>query len=245
MWKESVSFMKQTPYFFKMNNFFTKVYTDIAARYELMNHILTFGLDVLWRRKTVGLADQANPGQWMDLCTGTGEMAVLLDQISGQSTSIYGVDFTSAMLARAKDKANNINYIKADVVALPFADNHFDLITISLASRNLDSAGKLDKFFQEVYRLLKKDGLFIHLETTIPDSKIMQILMKLYMRLVVDNLGRLLSSSKNGYSYLANSITAFYPPDVLKGKIIEAGFEKVTFKKFFPGIVAVHIARKE
>lgn len=227
-----------------MNNFFQTVYKNIAANYELVNHVLTFGLDVFWRKRVIKLCKNGKSGNWLDLCTGTGEMADLLEKTAGKNTNVYAIDFSEEMLEQARKRNERINYILSDVAELPFHDNFFEIITISLASRNLNTAGKLEPLFKEVHRVLKPGGSFFHLETTPPDSRIIQLGLQLYINLFVKRMVAPLTKSVEGYQYLGDSMLNFYSAEKLRELLLTAGFEEVECKKLFPGIVSLHKAGK-
>ena len=148
-----------------------KVFSEVPATYELVNHVLTLGLDILWRRRAAKIAVTADGGQWADMCTGTGEMAALLSRMAPEGTTIYGIDFSEPMLeqARRKPQAAGINFVTSDIKALDFPDESFDLVTISFATRNINlSKDILIESFGEFYRVLKPGDRFVNLETSRP-----------------------------------------------------------------------------
>lgn len=203
------------------------------------------GLDMLWRRSLARFSNQANSGKWLDLATGTGEMADLLTKHADSQTEVYALDFSQEMLNQARKRNNTVKYIHSDIVTLPFEDNYFDLITISLATRNINSAGKLETFLAETYRVLKPDGIFLHLETTRFNSKIFQMSLRLYVNIMVKKIISGLSNHKEAYKYLGESVLHFYSAEKLKNIMRETGFKKLRFKRLFPGMVAIHEARKK
>lgn len=203
------------------------------------------GLDMLWRRSLARFSNQANSGKWLDLATGTGEMADLLTKHADSQTEVYALDFSQEMLNQARKRNNTVKYIHSDIVTLPFEDNYFDLITISLATRNINSAGKLETFLAETYRVLKPDGIFLHLETTRFNSKFFQMSLRLYVNIMVKKIISGLSNHKEAYKYLGESVLHFYSAEKLKNIMRETGFKKLRFKRLFPGMVAIHEARKK
>ena len=228
-------------------DFIKKIYTEIPKTYELVNHILTLGMDILWRKKAVKIALTANSGDWLDMCTGTAEIAIYLQKNAPGGTKIHAADFSPAMVAEARKKpeAQNINFVSADIKALPFPDNSFDLITMSFATRNINlNKEALIKSFSELYRVLKPGGLFVNLETSQPPFRIIRIFFHLYMNFFVAQIGGLISRSKTGYKYLAKSIPLFYSADELAAIMLQAGFDEVTFKRLMLGAAAIHQARK-
>ena len=224
-----------------------RMFAQVPATYELVNHVLTFGLDILWRRRAAKIAATAKPGRWADMCTGTGEMAVCLKQLAPEGTSICGVDFSEPMLAEAKAKpeAQGIEFVAADIKALPFDDAGFDLVTMSFATRNINlSTDILVQSFAEYYRVLKPGGQFVNVETSQPSVQLIRKCFHAYVRLFVRVVGGRISSSKAAYTYLATTIPRFYRAEELADIMRQAGFEKVTFQKYLFGAVAIHRASK-
>lgn len=224
-----------------------KIFSDVAETYELVNHILTFGLDIHWRKKAARQAGRANGSLWLDVCSGTGEMALNLTRVAGEKIKIISLDFCRPMMAKALKKKNipNLSFVLADACCLPFPDRAFDLITISFATRNINSNREvLVKHLKEFYRVQKPGGRFINLETSQPSSRIIRKLFHIYTKLAVKNLGFALSGSKAGYSYLAFTIPRFYPPEEFSSILSQAGFSRVSCKSLFLGVSAIHTAVK-
>ena len=141
-----------------------KIFSEVPETYELVNHILTFGMDILWRKKAAQIAIEGNGQMWMDVCSGTGEMAVYLKQLAPEKTKVFACDFSFPMIQKAlqKKESSEITFIVSDINALPFPDNTFDLITISFAVRNIDlDRKKFVKVLREINRVLKPGGRFV------------------------------------------------------------------------------------
>lgn len=224
-----------------------RIFSDVPRTYELVNHVLTFGLDILWRKKAARIAASEGGKLWLDVCSGTGEMAIYLSRLGGQNTKVIAADFSLPMLHKISEKpeASGIFFTLADAGALPFPDNTFDLVTISLGTRNLNVRREnLIRCFREFHRVLKPGGRYVNLETSQPPSGIVRKLFHFYVRLVVRPLGSLLSGSKSGYSYLAYTIPRFYPAAELAEILREAGFGQVTYERLHFGLAAVHKAVK-
>jgi len=229
-------------------------YSQISGSYDLINKLLTLGLDAYWRKKAVKMAVKRSPqtGRILDICSGTGQTAAGLGQSlpSNNNTRIIAADFSSHMLKIAKDRTNkrslnNICFVLTDAGNLPFKDNLFDIITITFATRNLAAApGHLLKSFREFYRVLKPGGWFLNLETSQPPVKFIKKLFHLYVKLTVVPIGWGISGSKGSYAYLSNSIRSFYSAKELAETMVEAGFETVTWKNLSFGVAALHKARK-
>jgi demethylmenaquinone methyltransferase/2-methoxy-6-polyprenyl-1,4-benzoquinol methylase len=226
-----------------------KIFSPIVSRtYEVVNHILTFGLDVLWRRRAARIGAIAGGTQWADMCTGTGEMAVYLGRLARPETTVYAVDFSRPMIdvAKKKPEAQDILFVVSDVTALEFPDDSFDLITISFATRNINlDKDALTRTFAEFCRVLKPGGRFVNLETSQPSSRLIRWLFHAYVKLFVKPVGGLISGSYTGYTYLKHTIPRFYPPEKLRDIMYRAGFTNVTYRKLMFGIAAIHQGIKQ
>jgi demethylmenaquinone methyltransferase/2-methoxy-6-polyprenyl-1,4-benzoquinol methylase len=224
-----------------------KIYSEVAETYELVNHVLTFGLDILWRRKTAKMAAQLGGTLWLDVCSGTGEMARSLSQWAEEMVQIFAVDFSYPMLAKAREKkhASNLFFTIAEAGELPFPDGCFDLVILSFATRNLNLRKDVMAFYlREFSRVLKPGGLFLNLETSQPFLKPIRKIFHLYVRFVVRPIGWLLSGSKAGYRYLSYTIPRFYNPEDFSDILRESGFSHVDFQLFLLGVSAIHVATK-
>lgn len=232
----------------KTVNFVLRTFSPrVSTTYERVNHILTFGHDVLWRRRGAGIAAALGGTQWADMCTGTGEMAVCLSRLAPRGTSVHSVDLSLPMMAEAmrKPEAQSINFLVSDVKALGFPDESLDLVTISFATRNINlSKDILTQTFAEFHRVLKPGGRFINLETSQPSSVLIRRLFHCYVGLFVRSVGGLISGSYTGYAYLAHTIPRFYPPEILSDIICRAGFKNVTCRKLLFGVAAIHQGTK-
>ncbi|MDP6779246.1 MAG: ubiquinone/menaquinone biosynthesis methyltransferase [Candidatus Latescibacteria bacterium] len=220
---------------------------SVSATYELVNHVLTFGNDALWRRKAARIGATSGGERWADLCTGTGETASYLGRLASSRTAVCAVDFSLPMMAEAlkKPEARHIHFIVSDVRALVFPNETLDLITISFATRNINlSREVLVQTFAEFHRVLKPGGRFVNLETSQPSFGPLRRLYHLYIRLVVKRVGGLISGSYSAYRYLAHTIPRFYPPGELSDIMSRAGFENVTYKRLWFGIAAIHHGTK-
>lgn len=227
----------------RQTEFIRQVFSEVPPTYELVNHVLTFGLDILWRRKAVKTAIKAGGGRWADMCSGTGETAMYLRRWAPNGTSIYAVDSSLEMLyhARKKPESVGITFVSSDIEALPFPDSTFDVITMSFAARNINlDRETIIRRFAEYRRVLKPGGLFVNLETSRPLLEPFRMIMDLYVRLFVKMTGAALSGTKAGYAYLAHSIPRFYPAEELAAILREAGFSDVTYRHLMFGAAAIH-----
>ncbi|KXH77336.1 MAG: hypothetical protein AM326_05215 [Candidatus Thorarchaeota archaeon SMTZ-45] len=224
-----------------------KVFSEVAHQYELVNHALTFGLDIPWRRRAAQVAASGGGTLWLEVCSGTGEMAVNLKKLAASETKIVVSDFSMAMVSKASEKGelDTATISLADSQQLPFPDNTFDLVVISFATRNITlTRTKLKMFLCEFYRVLKPGGRFINLETSQPSSTPIRIALHLYTKQVVKLVGRIISGSKTGYAYLAHTISRFINAEELSEILYESGFSSVNYIKMTFGVVAIHRAVK-
>ncbi|UCE42281.1 MAG: ubiquinone/menaquinone biosynthesis methyltransferase [Candidatus Aminicenantes bacterium] len=224
-----------------------KIYTEVAKTYELVNHVLTLGLDVRWRKRAARIAAQKGGTLWLDICSGTGEMAQNLSLLSKEGVKIFAVDFSYPMLKKMMEKRNapHLYPIISEAGVLPFPDESFDLLTISFATRNLNPRKEiLESYMKEFSRILKPGGYLVNLETSQPSSKIIRQFFHFYAKRIVKLLGWILSGSKAGYSYLSFTIPRFYGPDEFAQILRQSGFSEVKYRRFLLGISAIHEAKK-
>jgi demethylmenaquinone methyltransferase/2-methoxy-6-polyprenyl-1,4-benzoquinol methylase len=224
-----------------------KIYSEVAKTYELVNHILTLGLDIRWRKRAARLAARKGGSRWLDICSGTGEMAHYLSTLATDGIDICAVDFSLPMLKMGSDKRNapNVFPIIAEAGVLPFPDKSFDLVTISFGTRNLNPRREiLDSYVKEFIRVLKPGGHFVNLETSQPSCQSVKRLFHLYIKFIVKSMGWVLSGSRAGYRYLSFTIPRFYSPDEFAGILKESGFSHVVYQRLLLGISAIHVAKK-
>ena len=224
-----------------------KIYMEVAPRYEFINHLLTFGLDIIWRKKAIRTAARQNGRLWLDVCTGTGEMAQGLAARARNGSCGFAVDFSLPMveIGRGKKGLSTVHFALADVGALPFPAGTFDLVMIGFATRNINPGPEgMAAYFQEFHRVLKPGGMFLNLETSQPQNRLLRRYFHFYVKNAVRTAGGIFSGSRAGYKYLAHTIPRFYPADELSELLRRSGFRSVSHHTFFFGIAAVHTAFK-
>lgn len=223
------------------------IYSEVVGTYETVNHVLTFGLDRAWRRRTARLSARPGGSRWLDVCSGTGEMAENLIRLAPKNVHLTAVDGSASMLAAAKQKPSlkPISLCVSDVDRLPFPSASFDLLTISFATRNInpDRQG-LSSYLKEFHRVLKPGGYFINLETSQPRNPFVKQLFHLYIRIAVKPVGIFFSGSRAGYDYLAYTLPRFYSAPELSELIESAGFDRVEYQRLFWGVAAIHSGMK-
>ncbi len=222
------------------------VYRNIPRRYESTNHLLTFGLDMIWRRIAADIAVRAaRGGTWLDMCSGTGETSLLLSRRSPAGTAVISADFSVPMLREGIRRRGSEALVPAaaSADALPFPAGTFDLVTVTFAARNLRSrSGLFAGSLREIRRILKPGGVFVNLETSQPEAAPVRSILHTYAGLVIGRLGKTLTGEKEGYAYLSGSIRSFPGPAALASEISEAGFSRVTWQQLMFGVVAIHTA---
>lgn len=212
---------------------------------------MTLGLDSRWRRQAVRQANPVPGERWLDMCSGTGETALLLDTAAGAKIRTVAADFSLPMLGQLKGKLTGGNAEKkvfpvcADAVCLPFSNDVFDGVTISFATRNLTpDESHLKACLAEFFRILKPGGRFIHLETSQPVNPVIRYLFHLFIRMYSAPSTRLISGSRNAYRYLVGSMMKFYDAKALSRILSGAGFTRLQSFPMLMGAIALHSAEK-
>jgi demethylmenaquinone methyltransferase/2-methoxy-6-polyprenyl-1,4-benzoquinol methylase len=222
------------------------MFTSIAPRYDLLNHVLSFNVDRLWWRKTARtFADILSrpEARVLDLCCGTGDMTLALRRQAETSTArILGVDFSHAMLQRASHKAasTSLRWIEADALRLPFPDDHFDLITSAFGFRNL---ANYNAGLQEIMRVLRPDGEFGLLDFGEPKGWVGGG-YRIYFKRVLPAIGTLVSGVKGPYAYLPTSVARFPAPDEMLERIRQIGFRESSWTPYTLGIAGLYRGKK-
>lgn len=207
------------------------MFDRIAPVYDLMNRAMTLGLDQRWRRLAVRLA--VRPGdRVLDGCCGTGDLAIAAQQAGA---NVVGLDFSPAMLERARRKAPEVEWIRGDLLELPFEDGSFDAATVGFGVRNVSD---LERGIAELGRVLRPGGRLAILEITTPRGALKPF-YKLWFDVLIPLAGRILPGGK-AYTYLPASVRRFPGPEALAALIERHGFTGVEFRRLAGGIVALH-----
>lgn len=215
-----------------------RMFTAIAPRYDLLNHLLSFNVDRRWRRTAVRrLGWEARPGgAYLDVCSGTMDLAAELARAPGFRGRVVGADFVVPMLALGRSKAPRVAPVGADALALPFPDARFDGAMCAFGVRNL---ADLDAGFAEAARVLRPGARFVVLEFATPRFAPLRAAYLFYFRRVLPAIGRAVSKHTDAYTYLPESVLAFPEPDALARRLAGAGFSQVGFELLTGGICAV------
>jgi demethylmenaquinone methyltransferase/2-methoxy-6-polyprenyl-1,4-benzoquinol methylase len=228
-----------------------KMFTEVPGRYDLMNRLLTFRLDERWRKKAAVICVSGSSGKIIDLCTGTGDLALHMARRLKKTGAVIAVDYSRPMLDIARSKylksgLRNISFLEADAAALPFEDCSVDVIGIAFAFRNLTYKNPdCHRFMAEILRILNETGRFVILETSQPELPVLKWLFHLYLEIVVSSLGGWLSGHKTAYRYLSLSAKKFYTPLEMKQLLLSSGFSSVSHNPLMGGIAAITIATKK
>jgi demethylmenaquinone methyltransferase/2-methoxy-6-polyprenyl-1,4-benzoquinol methylase len=231
-----------------------EMFTSIAPRYDLLNHVLSCNFDRLWWRRTARTFTEilCEPGaRILDLCCGTGDMTFALQREAGDaSPQLLGADFCHAMLQRAHSKSNDKSpqgvkaapprWIEADALRLPFPGNHFSLVTSAFGFRNL---ADYDAGLREIVRVLRPGGQCGILDFSEPRGMIGHI-YRFYFKQILPKLGTMLSGVRGPYAYLPASVERFPAPEEMQARMVRAGFRESTWTPYSFGIAGLYRGKK-
>ncbi|MFZ0800095.1 MAG: bifunctional demethylmenaquinone methyltransferase/2-methoxy-6-polyprenyl-1,4-benzoquinol methylase UbiE [Terriglobales bacterium] len=224
-----------------------EMFTSIAPRYDLLNHILSFNIDRLWWWRTARRFDAILKGpeaRVLDLCCGTGDMTFALHRRAGAGTpQILGADFSHAMLQRAaaKGKGTTVRWIEADALRLPFPDGHFNLVTAAFGFRNL---ADYDAGLREIARVLAPEGECGILDFGEPGGLLGQC-YRVYFKKVLPAVGTVISGVRGPYAYLPASVERFPPTAEMLGRMRQAGFREASWTPYTFGIAGLYRGVKD
>ncbi|HIE0610538.1 TPA: bifunctional demethylmenaquinone methyltransferase/2-methoxy-6-polyprenyl-1,4-benzoquinol methylase UbiE [Serratia marcescens] len=219
------------------------VFHSVAAKYDVMNDLMSFGIHRIWKRFTIDCSGVRRGQRVLDLAGGTGDLAAKFSRMVGEQGLVVLADINDSMLKMGREKlrdrgiVGNINYVQANAEALPFPDNYFDCITISFGLRNVTDK---DKALRSMFRVLKPGGRLLVLEFSKPLLAPLSKAYDAYSFHVLPKIGELVVKDPDSYRYLAESIRMHPDQETLKGMMGNAGFENVTYFNLTGGIVALH-----
>ena len=220
------------------------MFDRIAGVYDLMNSAMTAGLHHQWRQRAVDRAEVGPRSDALDVCCGTGDLALELRQRIGADGRVVGCDFSEPMLELARRKSGEeglpVEFGWADALELPYGDEGFDAVTIGFGARNLADLGR---GLGEMARVLKPGGRLVILEITRPQREPLASFYSLWFDRVVPVIGSVAGDS-DAYSYLPNSVRTFPEPESLAAMMDEAGLREIRWLLLAGGIIAIHSARK-
>lgn len=221
------------------------MFDNIANEYDRFNYLASFNIDRIWRKRAISSLKPFAPRNVLDIATGTGDLALLIENIL-KPESIIGCDISEGMMQVAREKCRrrgitNIRFEKEDCTALSYPDNSFDALTSSFGVRNFQ---ELEKALGEMHRVLCPGGHLVILELSSPTKFPMKQLFPVYAKYVMPTLGRLFSKDAKAYRYLPESIAAFPQGEVMQGILEKVGFSKVEFRRYTGGICTFYLATK-
>jgi len=223
----------------------TKMFDTISKEYDGLNRVISFGIDVKWRNKVVKLVAKNNPENILDIATGTGDLAISLTTTNAKE--IIGLDISDGMLEVGRQKISSknldgiISMIIGDSEDLPFNDNTFDAITVAFGVRNFEH---LEKGLSEILRVLKPNGIFVILETSVPTNPIYKFGYKAYSKLILPTIGKLFSKDRVAYKYLSESASVFPYGEALNNILRKTGFISVEHMPQTMGVATIYSASK-
>jgi demethylmenaquinone methyltransferase/2-methoxy-6-polyprenyl-1,4-benzoquinol methylase len=221
------------------------MFNHIAGRYDLLNHLLSMGIDRGWRKKLVKLMAEDHPKRILDMATGTADLAIAAARIKPEN--ITGTDIAEEMLAVGQEKVDKlglsgvITLLKADSENLPFGDAEFDAAMVAFGVRNYEN---LPKGLKEMCRVLKPGSRAFILEFSKPQKFPVKQLFGFYSRFILPTIGRLVSRHSTAYSYLPESVAAFPQDEQFIQIMLDAGFRKAEFISLSFGITNLYIGKK-
>ena len=223
-----------------------KMFDTISENYDGLNRVISFGTDIKWRKKVLATIIEHQPESILDIATGTGDLAIKFAEKTS-ARKIIGLDLSEGMLSIARKKVvdtalkDTIEFIKGDSEALPFKDNMFDAITVSFGIRNFEN---LEKGLSEILRVLKPNGLFIILETSVPTKFPFKQGFQFHSKIILPLIGKLFSKDKFAYNYLSESAYVFPYGEKLNNILQKIGFINVINKPQTFGVATIYTATK-
>ena len=235
---DTINDNRQSPDFAGQVN---RMFDRVAGNYDALNSVMTAGLHHRWRERAAARAELSRGDSALDICCGTGDLALELSHQVGPDGRVVGCDFSEPMLDLAREKAAGrqaagVRFEWADALQLPYDSERFDAVTVGFGARNL---GDLDRGLSEMARVLKPGGRAVILEITQPTRLPLSIFYSLWFDRIVPLLGAF-SSEPEAYSYLPESVRSFPSPRGLAEKMAGTGFDRIRYTVLAGGIVAIH-----
>lgn len=223
-----------------------QMFDTISENYDRLNRVISFGIDIKWRKKVLQIVTQSNPKTILDIATGTGDLAILMAQT--KAPKIIGLDISAGMLEVGRKKiqyknlSNTIEMVLADSEEMPFEDSYFDAITVAFGVRNFEN---LEKGLAEILRVLKPNGVFVILETSVPDKTPYKQGYTFYSKNILPLIGKLFSKDNVAYGYLSESAAAFPYGEALNNILRKIGFIEVKAMPQIFGVATIYSATKK
>lgn len=219
------------------------VFDSVAGKYDLMNDLMSMGIHRLWKKFTIELSGVRKGHQVLDIAGGTGDLTLQFSKLVGDEGQVILADINASMLKVGRDRlldrgyGGNIRFVQANAEALPFPDNHFDVITIAFGLRNVTDK---DKALRDMTRILKPGGRLLVLEFSKPTNPLVSKAYDFYSFAALPFMGKLVAGDSDSYRYLAESIRMHPDQDTLKSMMEQAGLGEVEYHNLTSGVVALH-----
>ncbi|EAR00757.1 bifunctional demethylmenaquinone methyltransferase/2-methoxy-6-polyprenyl-1,4-benzoquinol methylase UbiE [Maribacter sp. HTCC2170] len=223
----------------------TQMFDNISGNYDGLNRVISFGIDVKWRKRVVSILKKKKPVNILDIATGTGDLAINL--VKTGATNIVGLDISPGMLEVGKKKVaqknlgQTIEMVEGDSENLPFPDNSFDAVTVAFGVRNFET---LEKGLSEIRRVLKPSGTFVVLETSVPTKTPFKQGYHFYTKNVLPRIGKIFSKDNSAYAYLSESASVFPHGEKFNNILRKIGFIDVVNKPQTFGVASIYVATK-
>lgn len=223
----------------------TKMFDTISKEYDGLNRVISFGIDIKWRKKVVEIVKKTNPSTILDIATGTGDLAINLTQT--KANSIIGLDISEGMLNVGRKKIDKLNLsstikmVVGDSENMPFDNNSFNAITVAFGVRNFEN---LEKGLSEIYRVLKPGGTFVVLETSVPTKFPFKQGYTFYSSKILPLIGKMFSKDKVAYKYLSDSAAKFPFGKAFNNILEKTGFIAIEDKPQTFGVASIYVAKK-
>jgi demethylmenaquinone methyltransferase/2-methoxy-6-polyprenyl-1,4-benzoquinol methylase len=222
-----------------------RIFSEIAPRYDLLNHVLSLNIDRGWRRAALAELkwDERPRGTYLDLCAGTLDIGAMLARARGFEGAVLGADFAEPMLRKGIGKADakKLTPMAADALALPVRDGSIDGAIVGFGVRNL---ADLDEGFREVRRVLRPGARFVILEFSTPPTALVRAAYRVYSHRILPAIGRIVSGHPTAYTYLPESVDAFPEAEDLAARLTSAGFNNVRWRHLTLGVAAIHVGER-
>ena len=222
-----------------------KMFNNISRRYDLLNQLLSLGIDKIWRKKAISVLKSLAPKEILDVATGTGEFAIQALELDPQK--IVGIDISDGMLEigrkkiLAKNLGSKIELVRGDSENIPFEENKFDAVTVAFGVRNFEN---LKRGLSEILRVLKPGGMVVVLEFSKPSAFPFKQLYNFYFRFILPRIGSLVSNDKAAYTYLPRSVEAFPDGEDFLRILHDVGFKNTQCSSLTFGISSIYIGTK-
>jgi demethylmenaquinone methyltransferase/2-methoxy-6-polyprenyl-1,4-benzoquinol methylase len=222
-----------------------QMFDTISKNYDGLNRVISFGIDLKWRKRMVKLLKAKAPQTVLDIATGTGDLAIAMTQTGAEK--IIGLDISPGMLEVGKEKIvdknlqDTIEMVVGDSEDLPFEDNSFDAITVAFGVRNFEN---LEKGLAEIYRVLKPTGTFMVLETSVPTKTPFKQGYRFYCNHILPTIGKIFSKDRSAYAYLSESASVFPHGEAFNNILAKIGFIGIENKPQTFGVASIYVATK-